>query len=135
MTAERDVRMERAGGVPVIVVSGVVDRELAGRIEALLQVQLVETEGPAAIDVGGVEAVNGALLGVLLRASRRLSWRNRTLQVVCADPDKRIRLEIAGLDEFASLRETWPSARFRPALTRPARPGPSTRRPGSCSSP
>ena len=57
------------------------------------------------IDVSGVDAVNGALLGLLLRANRRLAWRNRRLIIACSDPDNLRRLEIAGLDDLATLVE------------------------------
>jgi anti-anti-sigma regulatory factor len=56
--------------------------------------------------VSGVDAVNGALLGLLLRASRRLAWRNRTLIIACSDPENSRRLRIAGLDELATLVES-----------------------------
>jgi hypothetical protein len=67
---------------------------------------LFEHEAPIAIDVSRVDAVNGALLGLLLRASRRLAWRNRQLTIVCRDPETFRRLRIAGLDELATLVES-----------------------------
>jgi anti-anti-sigma regulatory factor len=90
-------------GAPVIVVTGLVDRDLASRADPLLQVTTLNREGPLAIDVSAAESVNGALLGLLLRASRRLAWRGRELVIVCSDPDKRRRLELAGLDDLAEL--------------------------------
>ena len=72
---------------------------------------LLDDDGPVAIDVTDVDAVNGALIGVLLRASRRLAWRNRLLYVVCAQPEVRRRLEMAGLDELATLSSSVPDFR------------------------
>ena len=60
------------------------------------------------IDISHVEEVNGALIGALLRASRRLAWRNRRLTIVCEPADLRRRLEIAGLDELADVTAQLP---------------------------
>jgi anti-anti-sigma factor len=92
--------------MPVITLAGPVDRELADRADPLLQLATFEHNGAIAIDVSAVDAVNGALLGLLLRASRRLAWRNRQLVIVCRDPEMSRRLRIAGLDELASLVES-----------------------------
>jgi anti-anti-sigma factor len=93
-------------GMPVVTLAGPVDRELADRADPLLQLATFEHDGAIAIDVSAVDAVNGALLGLLLRASRRLAWRNRQLVIVCRDPEMSRRLRIAGLDELASLVES-----------------------------
>jgi hypothetical protein len=45
-------------------------------------------------------------LGLLLRATRRLGWRNRQLIIACRDPETSRRLRIAGLDELATLVES-----------------------------
>jgi anti-anti-sigma regulatory factor len=92
--------------MPVVSLSGPVDRALAGRADSLLQLATLEHDGPLAVDVTAVEEVNGALLGLLLRASRRLAWRNRQLYIVCQATETRRRLVIAGLDELATLVET-----------------------------
>ena len=89
-------------GMPVVTLAGPVDRELVERANALLQLLTSEC-GPITIDVSGVDEVNGALLGLLLRASRRLAWRNRQLIITCGDPEISRRLRIAGLDELAAL--------------------------------
>ena len=60
------------------------------------------------VDISEVDEVNGALIGALLRASRRLAWRNRRLTIVCARIDLRSRLEIAGLDELADVTARLP---------------------------
>jgi anti-anti-sigma regulatory factor len=89
-----------------VTLAGPVDRELAERAIPLLQLLTSEHGGPIAIDVSSVDAVNGALLGPLLRASRRLAWRNRQLTIVCRDPEISRGLRIAGLDELATLVES-----------------------------
>jgi anti-anti-sigma factor len=93
-------------GMPVVTLAGPVDRELAERADPLLRLLTFEHDGRIAIDVSGVDAVNGALLGLLLRASRRLAWRNRQLTIVCRDHETSRRLRIAGLDELATLVES-----------------------------
>jgi anti-anti-sigma factor len=99
------VSVRASAGMPVVTLAGPVDRELADRADALLRLVTFERDGPIAIDVSGVDAVNGALLGLVLRASRRLSWRNRQLIIVCSDPETSRGLRIAGLDELAVLVE------------------------------
>jgi anti-anti-sigma factor len=94
------------GGMPVLTVAGRVDRELIERAVPMLQLLVLERDGAIVIDVSGVEAVNGALIGLLVRASRRLAWRNRELVIACSDPEHSRRLRIAGLDELATLRES-----------------------------
>ena len=94
-------------GVPVVTLAGPVDRELIERADPMLQLLTLEREGVIVIDVSGVDEVNGALIGLLLRASRRLAWRNRQLMIACSDPEHSRRLRIAGLDELAGLVESW----------------------------
>jgi anti-anti-sigma factor len=93
----------------VLTLSGAIDRELAGRADAVLQSMLVEHHGAVAIDVSGVDDVNGSVLGILLRASRRVAWRNRQLYVVCGHPEARAQLHIAGIDELAMLVDALPA--------------------------
>jgi anti-anti-sigma regulatory factor len=92
--------------MPVLTVAGRVDRELIERAVPMLQLLVLERDGAIVIDVSGVEAVNGALIGLLVRASRRLAWRNRELVIACSDPEHARRLRIAGLDGLATLRES-----------------------------
>jgi anti-anti-sigma regulatory factor len=92
--------------MPVLTLAGPVDRELIKRADPLLQLLTLERDGAIVIDVSGVDEVNGALIGLLLRASRRLAWRNRQLVIACADPEHSRRLRIAGLDELATLGES-----------------------------
>ena len=91
--------------MPVLTLAGPVDRELITRADPLLQLLTLERDGAIVIDVSGVDAVNGALLGLLLRACRRLAWRSRQLMIACCDPENSRRLRIAGLDELATLVE------------------------------
>jgi anti-anti-sigma factor len=100
------VAVGATGAMPVVTLAGQVDRELVGRVDPLLQLLTLERDGPVTIDVSGVDEVNGALLGLLLRASRRLAWRNRQLIITCRDPEHSRRLRIAGLDELATLVES-----------------------------
>jgi anti-anti-sigma factor len=93
-------------GMPVVTLAGPVDRELIERVHPMLQLLTLEHDGPIVIDVSSVDAVNGALLGLLLRATRRLAWRNRQLIIACCDPENSRRLRIAGLDELATLVES-----------------------------
>jgi anti-anti-sigma factor len=92
-----------AGGVQRIVVRGAVDRVAAREIDDLVRHGASDPPADVAIDVSDVDEVNGALIGALLRASRRLAWRNRRLTIVCAHAELRARLEIAGLDELADV--------------------------------
>jgi anti-sigma B factor antagonist len=106
---------QRHAGMSVLVLSGRVDRDVAARADAALKLLLVEYDDAVAIDVSGVEAVDGTVLGVLLRASRRLAWRNRRLFVVAASAHMRTRLEIAGIDELATVVDAVPAtAALRP---------------------
>jgi anti-anti-sigma factor len=93
-------------GMPVVTLAGPVDRELVERANPLVQLLTSERGGPITFDVSGVDEVNGALLGLLLRAGRRLAWRNRQLIITCSDPEISRRLRIAGLDELATLVES-----------------------------
>ena len=92
-----------AGGTELIVVHGVVDRDAAREIDLLVRRVASDPPTGVLIDISRVDEVNGALIGALLRASRKLAWRNRRLTIVCEHPDLRRRLEIAGLDELADV--------------------------------
>jgi anti-anti-sigma factor len=93
-------------GTPIVTLAGPVDHELIARADPMLHLLTLEHDGPIVIDVSGVDAVNGALLGLLLRANRRLAWRNRQLIIACSHPEHSRRLRIAGLDELATLLES-----------------------------
>jgi len=92
-----------AGGAQLIVIGGVVDRDAAREIDLLIRQVTSDPPAGVVIDVSQVDEVNGALIGALLRASRKLAWRNRRLTIVCEHVDLRRRLEIAGLDELADV--------------------------------
>lgn len=87
----------------LVVVRGVVDRDAAREIDLLIRHGTWDPAAGVVIDISSVDEVNGALIGALLRASRRLAWRNRRLTIVCEHPELRRRLEIAGLDELADV--------------------------------
>jgi anti-anti-sigma factor len=100
------VVLGRRSGIPVVTLAGPVDHELIEQADPMLQLPTLEHDGPILIDVSGVDEVNGALLGLLLRANRRLAWRNRELIIECSHPEHSRRLRIAGLDELATLVES-----------------------------
>ena len=102
--------LQSRDGISVLALSGAVDRELVGRACAALQGVLVEHDDALAIDISAIDTVNGAVLGLLLRASRRLAWRNRRLYVACVRPDEVARLRIAGIDELATLVDAVPES-------------------------
>jgi anti-anti-sigma factor len=87
----------------IVVVQGCVDRDTAREIDSLMRHGTADPPTRVVIDISRVDEVNGALIGALLRASRRLAWRNRRLTIVCEHPGRRRRLEIAGLDELADV--------------------------------
>jgi len=97
------VAVRVAGDTQVLVVHGVVDRHAAREIDYLIRHGTSDPPPRVVIDIARVEEVSGALLGALLRASRRLAWRNRRLTIVCPQVDLRRRLDIAGLDELADV--------------------------------
>lgn len=97
------VAAHTAGATQVLVVRGVVDRHAADEILYLIRHGSSEPPADVAIDLSFVAEINGALIGALLRAGRRLAWRNRRLTIVCPRVDLRSRLEIAGLDELANV--------------------------------
>ena len=95
-TAILDTRV--SGATQLVVVQGVVDRSAAQEIDFLIRHGVSDAPRGVVIDVSRVEEVTGALIGALLRASRRLAWRGRRLTIVCPQIDLRGRLEIAGLE-------------------------------------
>ena len=93
-----------SGATQLVTVEGVVDRDVAREIDFLIRHGTSEPPACAVvIDISRVDEVSGALIGALLRASRRLAWRNRRLTIVCPQVELRRRLEIAGLDELADV--------------------------------
>jgi len=91
------------GATHFVVVRGLVDRDAARQIDFLVRHGMWEPPADVVIDISSVEEASGALIGALLRASRRLAWRNRRLTIVCPRPELVGRLEIAGLDELADV--------------------------------
>ena len=99
------VAARMAGAAQLIVVRGVVDRDAGREIDFIIRHGASGPPTAVVIDISRVEEVNGALIGALLRASRRLAWRNRRLTIVCTHAEFRRRLEIAGLDELADVTD------------------------------
>ena len=99
------VAARMTGAAQLIVVRGLVDRDAAREIDSIIRHGASDPPAGVVIDISRVEEVNGALIGALLRASRRLAWRNRRLVIVCAHAELRLRMEIAGLDELADVTD------------------------------
>src|SRR4051794_16879855 len=93
-----------------LVVRGPVDREAARQIDFLIRHGMWEPPARVVIDISQVEEVSGALVGALLRASRRLAWRNRRLTICAPRAAVRQRLEMAGLDELAEVVAVPPAS-------------------------
>ncbi len=106
----------------MVVLTGTVDRTTARAADQLIRAIAVEPSPVAVIDISRVDEVNGALLGVLVRATRRVGWRNGRTIIVCPRDDLLSGLQIAGLDHLADVRPSWPELSAEPA----ARPRPRT---------
>ena len=105
----------------VLVLSGTVHREEARVLDSLLRGIALSPTPAAVIDISGVDEVNGALLGVLVRATRWIGWRNGQVEFVCTREDLRRGLEIAGLDRLAEV-SAEPRARSRSGTPAPPSP-------------
>jgi anti-anti-sigma regulatory factor len=101
--APRVVAGRAPGAGQLVVVRGVVDCEAAREVDLLVRYGASDPRAGVVIDISRVDEVTGALIGALLRASRRLAWRNRRLTIVREPAELRRRLEIAGLDELADV--------------------------------
>jgi anti-anti-sigma factor len=95
-------------GVAVLTLRGTVDAACAREAERLVRHDVLDRNASLIIDVSGADEITGALLGLLVRATRKLSWRNRRLVIVCTRPELRRRLEMAGIDELADVIAEWP---------------------------
>jgi len=105
-------RKDLAGGGMLVRITGPVDRGCARAAGELLRNATIRPDtDTVVVDVSEVDEINGALLGTLVRAARRLAWRNRTLVIVCAPPELRQGLQMAGLDELAELVAASPRSR------------------------
>jgi anti-anti-sigma factor len=106
----------------VVVLTGAIDRTTARAADQMIREIALGPAPVAVIDISRVDEVNGALLGVLVRATRRVGWRNGRTIIVCTRDDLRSGLEIAGLDHLAEVRSSWPAISAEEA----ARPRPGT---------
>jgi anti-anti-sigma regulatory factor len=102
----------------VLVLSGTVHREEAGVLDSLMRSVALSPAPSAVIDISGVDEVNGALLGALVRATRWIGWRNGRVEIVCERDDLRRGLEVAGLDHLAEV-SAEPRARSRSGTPAP----------------
>jgi anti-anti-sigma factor len=103
-----------AAGGAVLVLSGCIDRTGARALDTALREIALQPAPMAVIDIGAVDEVNGALLGVLVRATRWLGWRNGRTVIVCPREDLRRGLEVAGLDHLAEVCAEWPRVTSAP---------------------
>jgi anti-anti-sigma factor len=105
----------------VVKLSGTVDRATADSLNATMRDIAQAATPEVIIDIADVDEVNGALLGVLVRTTRWVGWRNGRTVIVCPRADLRRGLEIAGLDHLAEVHSSWPELnRSRPGT--PAQP-------------
>ena len=103
MHGSTPIAVRMAGDTQLIVVRGVVERDGAREIDSLVRHRASDSPAALIIDLSETEEITGALIGALLRASRRLAWRNRRLKILCPQAELRGRLVIAGLDELADV--------------------------------
>jgi anti-anti-sigma factor len=96
----------------LLEVSGTVHREEARVLDSLMRGVALSDTPALTIDISGVDEVNGALLGTLVRATRWIGWRNGRVVIVCPRADLRRGLEVAGLDHLAEI-SAEPRARSR----------------------
>lgn len=87
------------------VVTGHLDAEGARELERELRRRALGGERTVVVDISGVETLEPALAGALLRAHRSLSWRNCRLIVVVTAAIRRT-LERMGLDDALDLVES-----------------------------
>ena len=102
----------------VLVLSGTVHRDEARVLDSLMRGVALSPTPAAVIDISAVDEVNGALLGMLVRATRWIGWRNGRLEIVCGRDDLRRGLEVAGLDHLAEI-SAEPRARSRSGTPAP----------------
>lgn len=96
------------------VVTGHLDAEAARELERILRGRALHGERTVVVDITGVDALEPALAGALLRAHRSLSWRNARLIVVVTDA-LRHTLERMGLDDALDLVDAEQQQSGRPA--------------------
>jgi anti-anti-sigma factor len=92
----------------IVRLSGIVDRAMARRLDTVMRDIALGPAPAVIIDIAEVDEVNGALLGVLVRTTRWVGWRNGRTVIVCPSDDLRRGLEIAGLDHLAEVHRSWP---------------------------
>jgi anti-anti-sigma factor len=102
----------------VLVLSGTIHRDEARVLDSLMRGVALSPTPAAVIDISDVDEVNGALLGVLVRTTRWIGWRNGRVEFVCTREDLRRGLEIAGLDHLAEVSAA-PRARSRSGTPAP----------------
>ena len=93
------------GGVPTVVVDGVVDlASIAIFRDALLRTIHANSGTLVVADLDGVAAIDDAGLGVLLGAAAAARQADGDLEIVCNDERLRTRLERTRLDRAITVR-------------------------------
>jgi anti-anti-sigma factor len=105
----------------LVVIEGTVHREEARVLDSVMRAVALSPTPAVVIDIAGVDEVNGALLGTLVRATRWIGWRNGRVAIVCPRADLRRGLEVAGLDHLAEI-SAEPRARSRSETQAPPSP-------------
>jgi anti-anti-sigma factor len=108
MPFTRDEATPGGAAGSVVKLTGIVDRATAQSLNALMRDIALGPAPVVVIDISDVEEVNGALLGVLVRTTRWLGWRNGRTVIVCPNAELRRGLEVAGLDHLAEVHAAWP---------------------------
>jgi anti-sigma B factor antagonist len=98
----------RSDGGAVLILRGTIDATRAREAEALIRDSSGQPGSTLVIDISGADELTGALLGLLVRATRKLAWRNRRLVILCTQPELRRRLDMAGMDDLADVVGAWP---------------------------
>jgi anti-anti-sigma factor len=97
----------------VIALSGMLDRQGAATADRRVRAAVLGGAPEVVIDLSAVDEIDGALLGVLVRATRWLAWSDRRLRIVCPREDLRRGLRVAGLQRDADVEDDGPGAEVR----------------------
>ena len=104
-----DARIDSARigrGVHVVALGGEIDLHTAPRLDEELFGAIGDGAERLLVDLGGATFVDSTVLGVLLRAHRRLDDRGGRLVIVSDDPRILRTLELTGLDRTLSVERS-----------------------------
>lgn len=94
----------------VVAVEGRVDVDTTPEIDRCLRDAIESGRTRLVVDLSEATGLDSPMLRVLLRAYRRLRWRNGRFAVVCRDPEGCRLLEATGLDEMVAVTASRPDA-------------------------